>query len=66
MYEVKLYYSGYVTRIVKAESPEGAILKARRDQDRVYMKEEEYFDAHREVIDTLIPWPEADTAGEVE
>ena len=65
MYEVKLYYSGYVVHIVKADSPEDAILEARKDQDRVYMKEEEYFDAHREVIDTLQPWPEADTAEEV-
>lgn len=65
MYEVKLYYSGYVIHIVKADSPENAILKARKDQDRPYWKEEEYFDAHLGVIDTLTPWPEADTAEEV-
>jgi len=65
MYEVKLYYSGYVVHIVKAESSEEAILKARKGQDRAYWNEEEYFDAHREVINTLIPWPEADTAEEV-
>ena len=65
MYEVKLYYSGYVVHIVKADSPGDAILEARKDQDKVYMKEEEYFDSHRGVLDTLIPWPEADTAEEV-
>jgi len=65
MYKVKLYYSGYVTHIVKAESSEEAILKARKEQDRVYMKEEEWFDSHRDVLDTLMGWPDADTAEEV-
>jgi len=63
MYEVKLYYSGYVTHIVKgANSPDKAILKARLKGDKLW---DEYSDAHREVIDTLQPWPEADTAEEV-
>ena len=65
MYEVKLYYSGYVVHLKEADSPEEAIMEARKEQDKVYMKESEYIDAHLGVIDTLILWPEADTAEEV-
>jgi hypothetical protein len=32
-YEVNLYYTGFVTRTIRAESEEEAIQKARNEQD---------------------------------
>lgn len=65
-YEVKLYYAGFVTHTVEAETPERAIQEARKIQDQPYGKEEAYFSAYRGVIDTLQPWPETDYAEVVE
>ena len=54
-YEVRVFYSTYVTHQVQAATPEAALAKAR--QLRVHQPE---------VIDHLEPWQEADEVDEAE
>ena len=63
-YKVDLYYTGYITHEIEADSPSEAIKKARDIQDGVY-KERDYLMAYKPILETLEPWRECDTAEEV-
>jgi hypothetical protein len=60
-YEVKLYYTGYVTRIVIAGNGEEAIRKARDEQDAP-TKLTTFIKNFEPILETLEPWKDCDTA----
>ena len=60
-YEVTLYYSGFVTRVVQAESKEEAIQKARTEQDSLCNKDT-FLIRFEPILETLEPWKDCDTA----
>jgi hypothetical protein len=64
-YSVKLYYSGFITKEIEADTPEDAIIRSRKAEE-FYGNETAYYDAYREVLNTLEPWRDADTAEEIE
>ncbi len=64
-YNVKLYYSGFITREIEADNSSEAVLRALK-MEEFYGNEAAYYDAHREVLDTLEPRRDADTAEEIE
>ncbi|MDD2204107.1 MAG: hypothetical protein PHU62_03030 [Bacteroidales bacterium] len=53
-FEVKLYYSGYSTHIVKAKNEEEALNIAKKQEMNT-----------DEVIDSLEPWTDADTVEKI-
>ena len=63
-YKVDLYYTGYITHEVEADSPSGAIQKARDVQDRVYNERSGPM-AYQPILETLDPWHNADEAEEI-
>ena len=65
-YEVTLYYTGFITRTVKAENEEEAIQKARTEQDAPLNRSGfvRNFEPILEtlILETLEPWKDCDTA----
>ncbi len=64
-YKVDLYYTGYITHEIEADSPSEAIQKARDIQGRP-CSQEEFRLLHEPILETLEPWKECDSAEEVE
>jgi len=60
-YEVTLYYTGFITRMVKAEDEEEAIQKARNEQDAPCNRST-FLRNFKPILETLEPWKECDTA----
>lgn len=60
-YEVNLYYTGFITRPVQAESKEEAIHKARAEQDTP-LNQSTFLKSFEPILETLEPWKECDTA----
>ena len=60
-YEVKHYYTGYVTKVVEAENEEEAIRKARNVQDTPCSLTK-YLENFEPILKTLDPWKDCDTA----
>ena len=60
-YEVALYYTGFLTRTVKAENGKEAIQKARNEQDAPSSRET-FLQNFEPILETLEPWKECDTA----
>ena len=60
-YRVTLYYTGFLTRTVKAENEEEAIQKARDEQDAPGSRET-FLQNFEPILETLEPWKECDTA----
>jgi len=54
-YAVRIYYTGFSTSLIEAESEEEAILKARRNEPDL-----------AEISSNLEGWEEADTAEEID
>ena len=60
-YEVTLYYTGFITRTVKAQNKEEAIQKARSEQNAP-LSQSEFIRTFEPILETLEPWKECDTA----
>lgn len=60
-YEVNLYYTGFVIRMVNAESEEEAIQNARSEQDSP-CNQDTFTRRFEPILETLEPWKECDTA----
>ena len=63
-YKVELYYTGYITHEIEADSPSEAIKKARDIQDKVYSERSGPM-AYRDILENLDPWENADEAEEI-
>lgn len=60
-YEVNLYYTGYLTKTVKAENEEEAIRKARAEQDSP-CNLTRFIKKFKPILETLELWKDCDTA----
>jgi hypothetical protein len=60
-YEVNLYYTGFLTRIVQAENEQEAIQKARSEQDAP-SNPKTFLRNFKPILETLEPWKDCDTA----
>lgn len=60
-YEVSLYYTGFITRMVKVENEEEAIRKARSEQDAP-CNQKTFIRNFEPILETLEPWKDCDTA----
>lgn len=60
-YEVNLYYTGFITRMVKAENEQEAIRKARSEQDAP-TNQSTFIKNFEPILETLEPWKDCDTA----
>ena len=60
-YEVDLYYTGFITRTVKAENGEEAIQKARAEQNAP-LNQDAFIKSFEPILETLEPWKDCDTA----
>lgn len=60
-YEVNLYYTGFITRMVKAENEEEAIRKARDELDAP-CNQKTFLKNFKPIIETLEHWKDCDTA----
>ena len=63
-YEVDIYYSGFITIPVEADKEALALEVAREEAARHHNKREGHF--IDELMPSLEPWPEADTARELD
>jgi len=64
-YTVRIYFSGFVTKEIEADSKSEAIIKGRKEiNESLTCKQESlsYLPDIQEIIETLEPWREADTA----
>jgi len=60
-YEVNIYYTGYITRAVKAENEQEAIRKARNELDAP-CNQKTFLKNFQPILETLEPWKDCDTA----
>jgi len=60
-YEVNLYYTGYLTKTVKAENEEEAIRKGRNELDAP-CNQKTFLKNFEPIIETLEAWKDCDTA----
>jgi hypothetical protein len=60
-YEVNLYYSGFITRIVQAEDEGEAIRKARSELDAP-SNPKTFLKNFKPILENLEPWKDCDTA----
>jgi len=60
-YEVKLYYTGFITRTVEAKNEQEAIQKA-RDEQNSPCNQDTFIRRFEPILETLEPWKDCDTA----
>lgn len=60
-YEVTLYYTGFITRMVEAENEQEAIQKARDEQNNPCNRDT-FLRRFGPILETLEPWKDCDTA----
>ncbi len=60
-YEVTLYYTGFIKRIVETENEQDAIKKARDVQDAP-TNQTAFMKSFEPILETLEPWKDCDTA----